>query len=181
MILVQRAIALTIAHHVVSVEDASLLTILDGFTVIDGQADGSGESSFESQEGGGIEINNSDGLSLNNLIVANNFADFHGGGIFQQSSNTNFTNIAFLNNTTTSEALESGGAIYSSFSPTTIANALFVNNQAYSGGAISVVGNDLLSNEFNIINSTFVDNQANVGAAIHDDFFWIHLCRQYRK
>ena len=155
------------SYNVVTIEDNEFPIILDGFTIVDGQADGGG--TFSTDYGGGINLSdNDDGVNLSNLIIANNFAAQDGGGIFQLRSNSNLTNIAFLNNTADSDGIGSiGGALYSLSTTGTIINSLFVNNTAYNGGAVAIGLNVSSDEELNITNSTFVRNQAESGGVIY--------------
>ena len=113
------------SYSVVTIEDNAFATTLDGFTIVDGQAELIGY-------GGGIYIeDNADVITLSNLIVANNQATFRGGGIYQSDSVVNIRRVAFLNNTGLNSSGSSGGALFSERSVANITNSLFVNSQHY--------------------------------------------------
>ena len=151
------------SYHVVTIEDTNQPTVLDGFTIVDGQAnfnsDISNLNTFDN--GGGIYSANNTDVNLSNLIIANNLARGGGGGFYQLNSDSNLTNIAFLNNIErdfSSIDSDSGGAIYSISSTGTVINSLFANNKANRGSAVQIIGD-----RFDIINSTFVGNEADTG------------------
>ena len=160
------------SYNVVTIADNEFPIVLDGFTIVDGQADGGG--TFSTDYGGGIYIeDNADVVNLSNLIIANNQATFGGSGIYQSDSIANFNNVAFLNNTGINSSGSTGGALFAERSVTNITNSLFVNNSAVDGGAIST--NTASFAEFdaklNIANSTFVRNQADEGGVIYNSPF----------
>ncbi len=152
------------SYNVVLIQNNPFPTVLDGFTILDGQADGGSFNEFNTfSRGAGIHIDNSSDVNLSNLIIANNLADNGGGGIYQRSSNSNLNNIAFLNNIDEDISItddDSGGAFESVDSTGTVTNSLFVNNQAQEGSAVYISSSE---ERFNITNSTFVGNAANTG------------------
>lgn len=159
------------SYNVVTIEDNPFPTVLDGFTIVGGQAD-----DIANSRGAGIYVeDNADVVNLSNLIVANNRTTFVGGGIYQSDSVTNFSNVAFLNNSVESSGgfFGEGGALYSERSVANITNSLFVNNKAVDGGAIAVDNASFaeLDAKLNIANSTFVGNQADEGGVVYDSSF----------
>ncbi|MCJ7549700.1 MAG: FG-GAP-like repeat-containing protein, partial [Anaerolineae bacterium] len=63
-------------YHVVTATNVTSATLLDGFTIIGGNADGSAENGT----GGGLLIKNSN-LVLRNVVFSGNYAEDHGGGM----------------------------------------------------------------------------------------------------
>ena len=139
-------------------------TILDGFTIQNGNADGTAPLSY----GGGMYLQADVSTTIcsptiSNCIMDSNNAVF-GGGMFSNPTNSGTTNpeiinCIFKNNTSTAH----GAAIYS-FGETSgtssprIINSLFYNNQsAIKGGAISATGASGIGNP-SIINCTFSNN-----------------------
>ncbi|MEA5537307.1 cadherin domain-containing protein [Crocosphaera sp. XPORK-15E] len=157
-------------YHVVTGSNTSNTTILDGFTISGGNANGAGTNQ---NVGGGIFISDGSPI-LKNLIFENNNATnggglynvsganplltnitfrnntaTNGGAIFNTSSNSTLTDVTFTNNTVTSD----GGAIYNASSTSTLTNATFTSNTASSGGAILNTSSNITLN-----NATFSSN-----------------------
>jgi hypothetical protein len=126
------------AYHVVVVNTPTAATILDGFTVTGGNANGSGlflTNSNGNSDGGGIySLGGGTNLSLTNLSIANNNTSSSGGGIFNTgNSSPTITNAVIVGN---SSKYGAGVFIQSNLSPTFL-NTTIVNNAAlFSGGAI---------------------------------------------
>jgi hypothetical protein len=120
--------------------------------------------------GGGINADKIMGLlSLNNLIIANNFTTTNGGGIGIAGSNVNMTNCTIQNN---SSSLD-GGAIIAApnnnngngiNSFINIRQSLINSNNGRNGGGIYINGNNGFGNDYsiNVIveNSTISNNTA---------------------
>ena len=151
------------SYHVVDISGSPASTIIDGFTVSSGQADGDG--GFARQDDGGGFFARSDASAvLSNLVVENNFASANGGGIYLELENSpTITNVIFRNNS----ASTSGGAIHlDTDNNLTVFNSLFVDNQSQGGGAIQI--NNRNPN-LNIANNTFYNNVGGVANAIYDE------------
>ena len=116
------------AYHVVqciSGEDAN--TVLEGFTITGGNANGIDET----EQGGGM-YNNGSSPSVTNCIFRGNKAGY-GGGMLNDSSSPTVTDCTFIDNTAT----RFGGGIenYNGGSPT-VTNCLFSGNTAEDGGGL---------------------------------------------
>ena len=125
-------------------------TILDGFTISGGYADGL-DNPYE--KGGGF-LNNFGSPTLVNLNFIDNYALLHGGAIASQYNNEPLVivNCTFSGNSTTSNA---GGI--ANLSKITVINSSFVGNSGSNGGGI--VG--LLGTHTEVYNSILWDNQGN--------------------
>ncbi|MDB9421668.1 cadherin domain-containing protein [Microcystis aeruginosa CS-563/04] len=162
-------------YHVVTGSNTSNTTILDGFTISGGNANGTGTNQgigggvfisdgspilrnliFESNNatnGGGLYNVSGANPLLTNITFRNNTAATSGGAIFNASSNPTLTDVSFSNNTANFAA---GGAIYNTNSSPTLTNATFTSNGAGSnGGAIFNEGGNATIN-----NGTFTSNAA---------------------
>src|SRR5258706_12926625 len=163
------------SYHVVVGENVDNTTMLDGFTITTGNANG--DSLYNFDVGGGMYINNSNPTLADLVFIAN--SALNGGGIFAQGSLT-LVRSTLRNNHADSDggaiatsatidlqsttlyqnqAGNEGGAIYiasNSAIPTSIINSTLVQNQATRGGGVSVHGNS----EISISNSTLVNNSA---------------------
>ena len=157
-------------HHVVRIESVSDKSLLDGFSITNGNAE---ESNNSENQGGGIYSQDSAAIlanltirdnrarlgggfysnksehELNNVVVENNFASRDGGGVYNDRSNSVFAGVTFNGNV----ASRHGGAIHNQASEPEINNASFDGNIARSGGAIynqaskgSLVDSSLLNN-----------------------------------
>ncbi|TRU81840.1 MAG: cadherin [Microcystis novacekii Mn_MB_F_20050700_S1] len=167
-------------YHVVTGNSTSNTAVLDGFTILGGNANGSGTNSV----GGGVYI--VDGSpTLRNLIIENNNATngggiynetganptitnttfrnntaSNGGAIYNVSSNPTLTDVTFTNNTVTSQ----GGAIYNTSSNPTLNNTIFGNNTAVTGGAIFNTGSSPIFNTVTFSGNT----SSSQGGAIYN-------------
>jgi len=151
------------SYHVVVGSNVENTTVLDGFTITAGNANG--DSSFNFDEGGGMYNSNSN-PSLANLIFSSNSA-ISGGGMYNYYSSPSLLNVTFNANTST----YSGGGIYSDHSSLNLINAIFDSNIAtgtdispsWGGGVMSVFST------LSIKNSTFTGNSAFEGGGINNN------------
>jgi predicted outer membrane repeat protein len=131
------------AYHVVIAAgiSADSKTILDGFTISGGNANGSGNISVNGKSiprnvGGGIICRESSPI-LTNLIISGNKATTFGGGIYNNTSSPTLTDVTISKN----EATSNGGGIYNitSSSPK-LENVTINGNNAANGGGIFNTG-----------------------------------------
>jgi hypothetical protein len=146
------------SYHVVDISETTNTTILDGFSISEGNANGG--NTGERDSGGGIYGWNGANATLKNLVITDNLSVDRGGGFYLNGGSPNLINVTFRDNF----ANFRGGALYlrNNSSPK-IENSLFIGNESQSGGAIGIDSN-ISGTE--IINSTFYNNQANHGGAI---------------
>ena len=171
-------------YNVVDISNTTKDSVLDGFSVTNGNAD---EYYDKNSAGGGIYSNESSAI-LSNLVVANNNAK-NGGGIYSYSSQLELSNILFQKNSASdsggglynyssspiidkvtfngNSASRNGGAVYNNSSNPSFTNVEFNANYATeSGGAIR---NNNNSNP-NITNANFLNNGAYEGGAIYSSY-----------
>lgn len=155
-------------YHVIMMTSGS---VVSGFTIENGVADGTGESCY----GGGV-VAYSSGALLDSCIVRNNTATI-GGGLASLSTHLNVRGCRFENNT----AVDSGGGIWHLGSYLTIRNSIFRQNrtQQFKGGAISgIVGT---GDDYVVVSGcTFDTNSSNgEGGALYlvGDSLVIRECR----
>ncbi|GHV60979.1 hypothetical protein FACS1894195_0740 [Bacteroidia bacterium] len=127
------------AYHVLVGAGLSSNTVIDGFKISGGNANG-GEDSFKIGQtdtyirrynGGGIYLTESS-PTFTNLLIDGNKA-MNGGGIYiGDNSSPTFTNLLIDGNT----AMNGGGGIYSYYSTPKFINSLITNNTAKKGSAI---------------------------------------------
>lgn len=179
------------AYHVVVSYDNSPTTILDGFTISGGNANGANTISptldypFSQAAGGGLFLRKSS-PTLNNLVVKNNHASadvFAGAGIYiggtKQNvsdadeihlSNTEITQNWASGNIGTNNLTQKGGGAgmyvagysYTYFCKVNLSNVSFNGNNSTGGGALRV----FTFAEVAATNTTFSKNIAATGAAI---------------
>lgn len=132
-------------------------TIVNGFTISDGKADGE----WPLYLGAGVALETSS-PTLENLIISNNHAGSY-AGVFNSESSPLMKNISFINNV----AEDSGGGIGNSYrSFPVIVDTVFIGNQAQTGSGGGM---------FNwysapiIVNAVFTQNSANQGGAMHNE------------
>ena len=150
------------SYHVVDITGSTNSTIVDGFSITQGQADGDGSSfRLDIDNGGGIIGSENASATIRNSLITNNFASRPGGGIaIGSDSSINIINTTFINNISNTR----GGAIYlNTAGNPDIVNSLFVGNEAQEGGAIANFNTD---SALNISNSTFANNSAGEGDSI---------------
>ncbi|HET6349646.1 MAG TPA: choice-of-anchor Q domain-containing protein, partial [Candidatus Krumholzibacteria bacterium] len=149
------------SFHVLSAALVDSNTVVDGFTVRDGCANGAGD-----QSGGGM-FNDSSAPCLRNMVFQDNTALNGGGAMFNQNSRPKLVNIRFLDNTSSTD----GGGIYNQTSSPTLVNVMFFQNSANGGGGGGVYNS---ASSPKLANVTFSGNQAaplpsnSGGAAIHN-------------
>jgi VCBS repeat-containing protein len=118
------------SYHVVTGggADLTLTTILDGFTVTGGNADGQSPN----ERGGGILIGGYCGPTLTNLIFSGNSA-VTGGGMMNDACSPMLTNVTFSGNFASAE----GGGMFNAFqSSPRLTNVTLSGNGADYGGGI---------------------------------------------
>jgi len=119
--------------------------------------------------GGGVNVDKVTGLvTLNNLIIINNFTTTNGGAIGIAGSNVNITNCSLQNNTS---SLDGGAIIAAPNNASAISNVVNINqsllnaNTGRNGGGIYINGNNGFGNNYkitvNVENSTISNNTAN--------------------
>jgi len=166
------------SYHVVVITDATLTSILDGFTVTLGyiaETDGNPNGPY----GAGIYITNSS-PTLNNLIITNNVAGntvgSGGGGTYVDDSNTgdglsapHISNVTFSGNQS-----GRGGGLFSQNSSPVLDNVIFINNTVPTtgtggGGAniqtLYAPGGGPVINP-SLTNVTFINNSATGGGGM---------------
>jgi hypothetical protein len=186
------------SYHVVNGSAVAASTVLDGFTVEKGYANGpvtahrrgggiyildgsptisnvSFVGNVASEEGGGMYCEGDDPV-LTDIAFTSNEADM-GGGVYFLNSNGTITNVIFDTNTATS----TGGGMYNDGSSPHVFNAVFISNSADYAGGIRTVDSDLI-----LINATLSNNTAlsaggglsNVGLShpeIINTIFWENI------
>lgn len=144
------------AHHVVLSIKTDAQTLLDGFTIIHGTADGVGS------------------VSVNGINVIR----YSGGGIYANQSNTVFRNVRVLNNKSLGgdDYYGNGGGIFASNSELTIEDSEVSENAAErvpdkaggTSGAIYIAGSANIRAKLNLTRVKIEKNTAmNLGGAIY--------------
>lgn len=118
------------SYHVVVASGVGNTTILDGFTVTAGQANGGAAD----PEGRGAGIYSDAGSpTMSNLTFIGNYAGNGGGLANLNGSNVSLTGTRFENNM----AVSSGGGIYNEASSPTLSNLVFTGNYAGHGSGLA--------------------------------------------
>ncbi|WP_341224393.1 3-coathanger stack domain-containing protein [uncultured Arcticibacterium sp.] len=115
------------SYHVFITANLTSAAVIDGFTVQDGNANGSSTISYASQS----------------------FHTYSGGGMYNYSSSPTFTNVTLLSN----EAFNGGGMYNSYYSSPTLEHVIFSSNEATSTGGVGGDGGGVYN--FNYSNPTF--------------------------
>ena len=178
------------SFHVVNASDVGSSTILDGFTIRAGNADGSFDDAQGLGFGGGIFSQSSQATLRNLVLEANNAAA--GGGLFVGETSFHLVeNVDFRANATTGDggavynqgqvtflgsdftsnnAADNGGAVYNARGELYLAGSVFNTNQSEgNGGAVYLLGSSAEVARQKIVNSSFFSNQSNNGGAIYND------------
>ena len=162
------------SHHVVFTKHVSDQTIIDGFTITQGNAIGSTYNGGSAIGGGwlndGSGQNNSSLPSLRNLKFTSNTADYGGAmnnfGRLEGNASPTYTECSFENNV----ADYYGGALYNSAmdgnSSPDFLNCTFDKNRSkLYGGAVYSIANGGTANP-TFTNCSFSGNSSNFGGAI---------------
>lgn len=112
------------SYHVVVASETDAQTVLDGFTLTGGNANGEGDHIF----GGGM-FNVRGHLSVADCLFTNNAA-VRAGAVFNRFSDARFSNCFFIGNTC---AIDTGGMMCRE-SNTVVSNCLFASNVAARSG-----------------------------------------------
>jgi hypothetical protein len=116
-----------LSETVVTVENnAGAPTILNGFTIEDGQNYGA-----NNQHGGGMYISDAS-PTIENCIFTGNYA-YQGGAVYLTNSTAMFSNCTF-----TSNNASDGGAVFVDGASPTFSSCGFTDNSAYYGGAVDI-------------------------------------------
>ncbi len=156
------------SYTVVFIKNADDNTVLDGFIISDGNADGAGPSADKDRCGAGMYIDgsgagNTSSPTIQNCIFQNNFAR-DGGAVYVNGRggicNPAFVNCDFHNNRVDLD----GGAIFNDgrhggFANSTFKDCQFSNNQANYGGALCNYGGKGQCNPI-LKNCVFRSNEA---------------------
>lgn len=132
----------------------ALPAYLRGFTLRNGRDGGS-------DEGGALQLDNSDARIINCVFENNSAAQMGGVASIRGAGSPQFVNCIFRANgkaSTNPLNTKGGGAIFLHDGTPQFVNCLFENNQAGEGGAI-IVAEGLAT----FINCTFVNNKSMVG------------------
>lgn len=150
------------AYHVLIVTDADSSTIIDGFTITGGNANGSGDRG----KGGGLFVQNGNAVTLRNLqikgnsateggglyvnagtakisacILSGNAASFGGGGYFNNlSAQSELTNVLISGNLATSN----GGALLLNQSSPVFTHVTIAGNNSPGTGAVRSVNSNAI-------------------------------------
>ncbi|MBB4119281.1 hypothetical protein GGR32_001579, partial [Mesonia hippocampi] len=139
------------AHHILIAAGNLGNALLDGFSLIGGNADGTNPILVNGQDiwrysGGGMH-NRSSSPSLTNVSIANNTATNKGGGIYNYFfSSPSLTNVSIANNTASN-----GGGMYNYYSSPIINNSIVWggttdDNSSYTAKHSLIQGNSNTSN-----------------------------------
>ncbi len=139
------------SYHVVDAEGASVDTTLDGFSIVRGHANGSGDNS----KGGGLYAP-STRIRVSNTKFLSNYAGIEGGGAFT-TDYPNFTNCLFYKNDTDGPG---GGVYHHTTGSPTFYNTQFIGNTSTGDGA----GVKILFADASVFNCLFSGNRASSGA-----------------
>jgi len=133
--------------HVIKFDDVSNSTLVDGFTISGGNANGTANNGY----GGAILYQLAD-ARVKNVIIKNNRAETYGGSVYASLSDPWFSNCLFYNNT----CGNGGGAIYSSTGNLTIINSTISGNISFYNNTTS--GGLFKHSNGTIINTIFWEN-----------------------
>lgn len=138
------------SYHVVTGNGASETTVLDGFIISGGYANGSSPNN----DGGGMHNINSSSPKLTNVVFSGNAASNDGGGMFNVGGSPKLTNVVFSENTTS----VSGGGMYTYSSNLMLTNVDFLNNSARFGAGLNNIDGNI-----KLIDVLFSENTATNG------------------
>jgi len=151
------------AYHVVTSNVTGPTTVLDGFFITAGQANGSSNDG-----GGGGMYSSGSSPKITNVTFSGNSAIHYGGGMRNYSSSPTLTNVTFSGNTASGNTFCYGGGMFNeeSSSPT-LTNVTFSGNTA-SGNTASYGGgmSNISSSNPRLTNVIFIGNSAMGGGGM---------------
>ena len=120
------------SYHVVTGSGTDATGILDGFTIVGGNA--SADSSSTHSMGAGV-YNTSGRPTINNCMFIWNFASRGGAGMYNSESNPTITGCSFGQKVVYNKGdyVVNGAGMYNEESSPIVTNCLFIENVAYSG------------------------------------------------
>ena len=138
------------SYHVVTGSATNSTAVIDGFTITQGNARGSGIT----RSGGGM-YNYQGSPKVINCTFVENIAQFYGGGMYNDyNSNANVLKCTFSENI----AVESGGGLANDGSSPMVINCFFKDNYVTNSGGGGMFNNEASSPV--LINCAFVNNSA---------------------
>jgi hypothetical protein len=144
------------SYHVVNGDGTDGTAIIDGFTIIGGNANGSRNERL----GGGIYTYNGS-PTINNCIISSNQAFLAGGGMYNEKSSPTVTKCTFSDN-----SAERGGGMINGYSSNPV-----INSCTFSFNSVNSVGGGMEnysdSNPF-VIDCVFSQNSAQWGGGIRN-------------
>ncbi|HEC02488.1 MAG TPA: hypothetical protein ENI81_03030, partial [Phycisphaerales bacterium] len=118
------------SYHVVTANQADATAVLDGFTIMAGNAD----ANDPDHAGGGLLVNGGN-PAISNCVFLANQAGWTGGGAFCQGSGITFSGCTFVGNT----AAHGAGLYHSSAQNAVVQDSVFTANESiYEGGALAL-------------------------------------------
>jgi Tol biopolymer transport system component/subtilisin-like proprotein convertase family protein len=140
------------SYHVVTSSDANVETVLDGFTITAGNADGLEQQ--QNRGAGMLNFTNSDPTVVNCTFI-NNLGDYVGGGMF----NYDYSDPTVINCTFNGNSVDYGGGMCNWLhSAPTVTDCIFIGNIADGMGG-GMFNHDY--SEATISNCTFKINSGN--------------------
>jgi parallel beta-helix repeat protein/predicted outer membrane repeat protein len=154
------------SYHVVTGSGTDTTAVLDGFTIIGGNANDN-----HNEMGGGM-YNSAGNPTVSNCIFTGNWASWDalggGGGMGNYYSNPTISNCTFSDNAASCWIGGGGGGMYNEYSDPMLINCTFGGNTAasgYGGAMWNIWSNPTLAN------CTFTENFASEdGGAISNDY-----------
>jgi hypothetical protein len=144
------------SYRVITSTGVAADTVLDGFTVAYGNANG-----VSADSGAGIYNDDSSTPTISNCTFKDNAASFAGGAIYNRLSSPTIVQSKFIGNTAPSY----GGAIFNESASPVVTDCTFMLNSAMIGfgGAVHNGGGSP-----KIIGCSFFQNSADSGGAMHN-------------
>ncbi len=141
------------SFHVVTGSGTVATAVLDGFSVIAGNADGGGVHS----QGGGM-INDPGSPTVVNCMLWGNMSAGPGAGMYNRNSDPTVAHCTFSNNSTSQSGFGLGGGMIIDGGAGTIMNCMFSGNTAFiRGGGMYIVNGANPT----VTNCTFIGNSVN--------------------
>jgi len=146
------------SYHVVIGSTFDDTTVLDGFTVTGGNADGDWQ--LGQHRGGGMYSDLFSSPTLANCIFAGNSAEYGGGMANRVYSSPTLTNCTFADNF----AIEGGGGMSNNASSPVLSSCTFIGNSATGGGGMY----NSEDSSPTLMNCAFSDNSARYGGGVYN-------------
>jgi predicted outer membrane repeat protein len=168
-------------YHVAIAAGPLTHTVLDGWTLSGGYANGTGtvvvhNKSIARNSGGAIVLAGSNDVQIRQCVLDSNYAQFQGGGILSSDSNNAVISNCIISNNRS--AAYGGGSACVSYAAPEYSNVLFIDNKANIGGGMGnyahaqpVINNSTFYRNISLAWGAAMDNEGTTAVTVRNSIF----------